>query len=354
MNKQATSTYQEKPHIFTFGKVETITNRRQLLDYGATYYNGKWWEPVCNYQTLAGLLHLTPYHESAIDAWCNIVSGTLIPSQTKANGKRILKKKTMLKGMKDYRTFGNAYFYLRRSRDNRVIAVEHLPALYMRRGKQENEFYYLHQESPAYLLEEPNWTHYDRDIVHIKRYDVRQEIYGVPGYLGALDAAYLNRESTLLKRQFFVNGAHLGFVFVLTSAEILDEDVTAIEDALKDAKGDFGNLFVHIPGEKEGAVKIIPIGDIASKDDFWNVKMSSREDVLAQHRVPLVLMSIMPQNTSGLGKPQDAALVFAKNEVEPFHDELDELNDLAGMTLLTFSPYLLGAESGTGTTESTK
>lgn len=355
MSNPATTPAPAGAKIFSFGKPETVSNRRQLLDHGNVYYNGRWWDPVCNLTLLAGLLHLTPYHESAIDAWCNIVSGTLIPSKTKVNGKRILKKKTMVKAMKDFRTLGNAYLYLRRSRDGRVVEVEHLPALYMRRGKAETEFYYLHQESPSYMLEQPNWTHYDRDVVHLKRYDLRQEIYGVPGYLGALDAAYLNREATLLKRQFFVNGAHLGFVFVLSSADILDEDVTEIEEALKDAKGDFGNLFVHLPGEKEGAVKIIPIGDIASKDDFWNVKNASREDVLAQHRVPLILMSIMPQATGGLGKPQDAALVFARNEVEPFHEELDELNDAAGIELLTFQPYSLGSGSGsaTGTADST-
>jgi PBSX family phage portal protein len=348
MSTPATTAAPAGAKIFSFGKPETVSNRRQLLDHGTAYWNGNWYDPVCNLKLLADLLHLTPYHESAIDAWVNIVSGTLLPSKTKINGKRVLKKKTMVKAMKDYRTFGNAYLYLRRSRDGRVVDVEHLPALYMRRGKRENQFVYLHQESPSYVLEDPNFTYYDRDVVHLKRYDVRQEIYGVPGYLGALDAAYLNREATLLKRQFFVNGAHLGFVFVLSSADILDEDVTEIEEALKDAKGDFGNLFVHLPGEKEGAVKIIPIGDIASKDDFWNVKMASREDVLGQHRVPLILMSIMPTAAGGLGKPQDAALVFARNEVEPFHDELDELNELAGMILLNFQPYSLGSSTNGG------
>lgn len=335
-----------QPRVFTFGEPERITNRRQLFDYGISHFNGRWWEPVIDMKTLASLLHDTPYHESAIDAWINILAGTLIPTKAKYQGKRVLKKRTLLKLLKDYRTFGNFYAFLRRNRAGKIIEVEHLPALYMRRGKEEHEFYYLHQEKATYLLEEPDWTYYDHDVVHLKRYDVRQEIYGVPSYLGALDSAWLNKEATLLKRRFMVNGAHLGFVFVLNSAELPDEDVDGIEDALSSAKGDFGNLFVHLPGEEDGSIKIHPIGDIATKDDYWHVKISSRNDVLAQHRVPLILMSIMPENTSGLGKPQDAAAVFAKNEVLPFHDELDEeLNDAAEITLLKFSAYSLGVST---------
>ena len=326
--------------LFSFGAPETVNSRWQLYDYGRVMWNGRWYEPACDLRMLTNLLHQSPYHESAIDAKNNILSSTVLPTDPQR-----LSKSTLKKLIKDYEVFGNAYAYLLRDKGGRVSSVEHLPALYMRRGSSDREFYYVHLEQQHHFPQQTPFTYYAADVVHLKRYDVRQEIYGVPGYLGALDAAWLNRESTLLKRRFFTNGAHLGFVFTLTAADLPDEDVDGIEEALKSAKGDFGNLFIHIPGEKENAVKVIPIGDIASKDDFWNVKITSRNDVLAQHRVPLVLMSIMPEGTGNLGKPQDAAVVFAKNEVSPLHEVLDEINMAAGMKLMEFKPYSLDSLS---------
>ncbi len=337
------TTLPPKARAFSFGQTEVLDRRNQLFDYNETCWNGLYWEPRFDLRTLSNLLHKTPYHESAIDAKTNILLTTIkLPKQ----GRKI-SPETLKRLMKDYQVFGQCFPYFKRDRWGKLVSIQHLPALAMRRGGTTEQFLYLHNEQSLYSLENTlDYTWYEGTILHLKNYDLRQEIYGVPSYLGALDAAWLNREATLLRRRFYNNGAHLGGVFILTAADISDDDVDDLEEQILAAKGvgNFKNLFMHLPGEEKDAFRFVPVGDIAAKDDFWNIKVASRNDVLAQHRVPLVLMSIMPETTSGLGKPQDAAVVFAKNEVEPLHLVFDEINRFAGETVMEFVDYTLPSQ----------
>lgn len=325
---------------FHFGEPEVVTNRSQLYDFGEVSFNGKWYEPRFEQKTFADLLIQTAYHESAIDAKVNILLTTI--KLKKENSK--ISYKTLTKLVKDYLTLGHCYPYFRKRRNGQLIEVEHLPGLVMRRGKKQDEFYYLKHAQQVLVDDDTiNYVHYPKNVLHLKRYDLTQGIYGIPSYLGALDAAYLNSEATLLRRRFYNNGAHMGFVFLLTAADIDDDSVDDLEEQMLASKGvgNFKNLFLHMPGENADAVKIMPVGDIATKDDYWNIKISSRNDVLAQHRVPLVLLSIMPETTGGLGKPQDAAIVFAKNEAEPLQKIFEEINSFAGETVIEFNEYKL-------------
>jgi PBSX family phage portal protein len=328
-----------RPRAFSFGEFEVVDHRNQLFDWNETTWNGRWWEPRFNHHTLADLLHKTPYHESAMDAKTNILLTTVVLPK---KGRKVAPM-TLWKLAKDYLTYGHCYPLFRRDRWGRLLQLEHLPAIAMRRGKKETDFVFLNQELAVFDVDSADIVEYRENVLHLKRYDLKQEIYGAPGYLGALDAAWLNREATLLRRRYNNNGAHMGGMFVLTAANIEDADVDAFEQQILAAKGvgNFKNLFLHLPGEDKDSVRFIPVGEIANKDDFWNVKISSRNDVLAQHRVPLVLMSIMPESTGGLGKPQDAAVVFARNEIEPFQLVMDEINVAAGETVFDFSDYVL-------------
>lgn len=337
---KTTSTNENKARAFTFGESEVVGKRNQIFDNEECYWNGHYWETRIEQGMLADLVEQTPYHGSAIDAKCNILLGTLKTS-------KLLNYQTVEKIIKDYELFGNAYIYFERNRRDEIIAIHHLPALRTRRGKKPTEFYYLKDQAmSSYLgdtISPKHLLHFKKDVLHLKRYDPKQSIYGVPSYLGIIDSAWLSKESILLRRRFYSNGAHMGFVFVLTSADTPDDDIDAIEESMMQSKGvgNFKNMFLHLPGEKPDSVKIMPVGDIATKDDYWNIRLSSRADVLSQHRVPLQLMSIMPESTGSLGKPQDAALVFATNEVKPMHLTLEQINLFAQTTVIEFQDYAL-------------
>jgi PBSX family phage portal protein len=126
------------------------------------------------------------------------------------------------------------------------------------------------------------------------------------------------------------------------------DDIDNLRQALRDSKGpgNFKNLFVYAPNGKKDGMQVIPVSEVAAKDDFWNIKNATRDDQLAGHRVPPQLMGIIPTNTSGFGDAEKAARVFAANELEPLQERLLEMNDIVGKEVIKFRPYTLGEVAG--------
>ncbi len=92
-------------------------------------------------------------------------------------------------------------------------------------------------------------------------------------------------------------------------------------------------------------MQIIPLSEVAAKEEFLNIKAVTRDDVLAAHRVPPQLMGIVPGNTGGFGAVMPAAQVFARNEIEPLQARLSELNEWLGMPFMKFRPYIVGVQT---------
>ena len=89
-------------------------------------------------------------------------------------------------------------------------------------------------------------------------------------------------------------------------------------------------------------MQLIPISEVTAKDEFFNVKNLTRDDVLAAHRVPPQLMSIVPTNQTGFGPVKDAANVFVRNELRPLQTRFKELNAWGGEAVVEFDEYELG------------
>lgn len=139
-------------------------------------------------------------------------------------------------------------------------------------------------------------------IFHLMEPDINQEIYGLPGYLSAIPSALLNESATLFRRKYYINGSHAGFIMYMTDAAQNQEDVNNLRNAMKSAKGpgNFRNLFMYSPNGKKDGLQIIPLSEVAAKDEFLNIKNVSRDDMMAAHRVPPQMMGIMPNNVGGL------------------------------------------------------
>lgn len=69
----------------------------------------------------------------------------------------------------------------------------------------------------------------------------------------------------------------------------------------KDSKGpgNFRNLFVYSPTGKKDGIQLVPVSEVAAKDEFNSIKNQTRDDVLASLRIPPQLMRIVPQNAGG-------------------------------------------------------
>ena len=176
---------------------------------------------------------------------------------------------------------------------------------------------------------------------HLVENDINQEIYGLPQYLSALNSAWLNESATLFRRKYYENGSHAGFILYLTDTAQNEGDIANLRKALKDSKGpgNFRNLFMYSPNGKKDGLQVIPVSEVAAKDEIFNIKNVTRDDMLAAHRVPPQLMGIIPTNSGGFSSPDVAAQVFARNELEPLQNKFLELNDWIGEEVVRFKEY---------------
>ena len=105
--------------------------------------------------------------------------------------------------------------------------------------------------------------------------------------------------------------------------------------------GNFRNLFMYSPNGKKDGIQIIPLSEVAAKDEFLNIKNVSRDDMMAAHRVPPQMMGIMPINVGGFGDVEKVSLVFVRNELIPLQKRLAELNEWIGETVISLNEYKL-------------
>ena len=329
-DKPISATNAAGPQAFTFGEPEAVMDRREILDYVECWLNGEWYETPISFDGLARSLRAATHHGSAVHFKAQVVASTFRPHP-------LLSRATVHKLALDFITFGNGYLERVSNRLGGTLELRHALAKYMRRGKTLNSYWFVrgwqqeHEFAPG-------------AICHVIEPDVHQEIYGLPQYLASLQSAWLNESATLFRRRYYNNGSHAGFILYLTDPAQDQSDVDAMRGALKSAKGvgNFKNLFYYSPNGKKDGITLIPIGEAAAKDEFFNIKNVSRDDQLAAHRVPPQLMGVVPANAGGFGDVVNAARVFARNEIQPLQSTLaTAINDWAGEVVAVFDPYQL-------------
>jgi hypothetical protein len=75
----------------------------------------------------------------------------------------------------------------------------------------------------------------------------------------------------------------IGGSWYMTDAAQKEEDVSALRYATA-GPGNLRYLFMYAPGGKEKGIQSIPISEVSAKDEFFNIKNVTRDDVLAAHR----------------------------------------------------------------------
>ncbi|RCV89736.1 phage portal protein [Billgrantia montanilacus] len=322
---------------FSFGEPEPVTSMRDIWYEGVWLSPDEWYEPPIPLSILAKSYRATAHHGSALQVKRNILLRTFQPHE-------LLGRQAFSALALDYLVFGNGYLEEVVGRLGRRLPFRHLRAKYMRRGGANADRYWW---VPNYLekVELPRGR-----VVHLLEPDIDQSIYGVPDYIGSLQSAWLNESATLFRRRYYLNGSHAGFIMYVNDPAQDQGDIDAIRTALKESKGpgNFRNLFMYSPGGKKDGVQIIPVSEVAAKDDFFNIKNLTRDDQLAGHRIPPQLMGVVPMNTAGFGDVEKAARVFVANELEPLQATMMEINELMGEEIVRFRPYSLDAPGGGG------
>lgn len=314
---------------FTFGEPESVLSGREIFDYLECWFNGRWYEPPLSLDGLARSVKASVHLDSGLRFKRNQLTRTFIPH-------KLLSREAFDQYAQDYLALGNGYVEARRSMIGTRMTLKPTLAKYMRVGKDDRYF------------QVQGWKdehEFDQgSIFHLRELDLHQEIYGLPEWLCALQSALLNQSATLFRRKYYENGSHAGFILYMTDAAQNESDIDDLRTALKNSKGpgNFRNLFVYAPNGKKEGIQLIPVSEVAAKDEFNSIKDQTQGDVLAALRVYPQLMGIVPKNAGGFGSPQEAAQVWATLELEPIQTRLALLNDWVGEEVVRFKPFEIG------------
>ncbi|WP_263143980.1 phage portal protein [Pseudomonas sp. RIT-PI-AD] len=308
---------------FTFGEPTPVLGGRGIFDYLECWFNGRWYEPPLSLDGLARSTRAAVHLGSGLAFKRNMLARTFVPHPRLSRA--AFEQLTM-----DWLWSGNGYLEQRRSVLGSPIRFEPLLAKYMRVGR-EGEFYQVAGWQNEHLFDPGT-------VCQLREADIDQEIYGMPEWVSALQSALLNEAATLFRRKYYENGSHAGFILYMTDAAQDQADIDDLRKAMKEAKGpgNFRNLFVYAPNGKKEGIQVIPVSEVAAKDEFASIKNLSRDDLLAALRIPPQLMGIVPQNAGGFGSIRDAAEVYAQNELEPVQARLQQVNEWAGDELVKF------------------
>lgn len=308
---------------FSFGDPEPVLSRATMLDMLQCWHNHRWYEPPISLDGLARAFRSSPHHSSAIILKRNMLAASLSPSS-------LISRRAFAGMVQDYLVLGNAYAQVTRNRLGGVLAIEQALAKYVRRGVKAGQYWWVPNVGQEVEFDAGG-------VIHISAPDINQEIYGLPEYLSALQSALLNENATLFRRRYYENGSHAGYI-LYASGSFNNTDIDSMRDALKKSKGpgNFRNLFVHAPEGKEHAIKLLPIAEAGAKDEFLGIKNTTRDDVLAAHRVPPQLLGVVPSNAGGFGNIAQATDVFFELEIEPLQSVFMEINDQLGSDVIQF------------------
>ena len=318
---------------FTFGDPLPVLDGREVFDYLECWLNGRWYEPPLALDGLAKSTRASVFLQSGLNFKRNMLARTFIPH-------RLLNRQTFEQFALDWLWCGNAYLEKRRNMLGQALGLLPPLAKYMRRGADLETYYQVRGWKDEHEFERGS-------ICHLREADINQEVYGLPEWLSALQSALLNESATLFRRKYYQNGSHAGFIMYMTDASQNEADVDALRQALKSAKGpgNFRNLFVYAPNGKKDGLQLIPVSEVAAKDEFGSIKNISRDDLLAALRIPPQLMGIVPTNAGGFGSLREAAEVWAVNELEPIQARLAQVNEWLGEEVIRFRPFELPAKN---------
>lgn len=307
----------DKPSIM-FELPEPVDPTSWMTHYTEVFYDpwGEYYQPPIDRKGLARLTRANAHHGAILMARRNMVAGRFESGA--------VPRTTITAFVHNYLQSGDAALLKLRNYWGQVVGLVPLSSVYLRRGRGR------------FVLLQPNGLQREipeEDVIWLAQYDPEQQVYGLPDYLGGMQSALLNRDATLFRRKYFLNGAHMGFIFYATDPNMDDEQEEAMKEMIASAKGvgNFRSMFVNIPNGKPDGIKLIPVGDIATKDEFAAIKAITSQDVLTSHRFPAALAGIIPVNGSALGDPEKYSATYARNEVLPLCELIKDTINSSGI-----------------------
>lgn len=306
----------------SFGEPESVL-ADEFADYLGVFLHqqGEYYEPPVSKRGLAQLLRANAYH-----GWMPTHRTRQVLRYTRSSS--ALAVTELEKLLLDYLVTGELYALLTFNPLGQVLKVEHLPSVYMRVRPATSS-----KPRFALVLPDQTITNYQADeVLHLTQPDLLQGVYGLPAYFGAIHSILLNEAATLFRRKYFRNGAHMGSIFVTTATELKPADEKAITQKIKQSKGigNFRSMYLHLPSNRKAqeVITVIPVGDVATRDEFEKIKHTSQADIMAAWGTRQEVAGLAPDNFGSTGDIDKLVELDFWTNTYPVLQKLERFNEL--------------------------
>lgn len=304
----------EQQQIIVYGDPLSAVDITHLSDHQEIYFNnyGGYYNPPISNRGLFSLTLANPFHGTLADFKSQKLSQYFMPNT-------LVSRKTVKKLAYEYNIFGNAYLYLKRNARGVVVEVQHIPTRLMK-IIDLNRHGFFNTIGQLEKFEEG-------DIWHWKDYSSDQDLFGVPYWYGGLHSILLHEQTVLFPRRFFANGAHAG-VIIATSG-LLGKDEETIRGKINGLKGggNFDTKVLGFPaGDIDKLIKVIKLGE-TENIDYSKMRDQCKKEICSAWRIRPELAGMMPENTGGSGDLDKIRTMFYEDELVPYMQEFQELND---------------------------
>lgn len=314
---------------YTFGDPEPVLGR--VLDYLGVFMNSwsGYYEPPISLPGLSRMRHANAQHGRCLTFKRNIISRFFIPN-------KIIGIDDFRAACYEHQVFGMSYFKRYINRVGKLTRLEHLPTLNMRRKpdtkKGLSQFCWITNRFNTPLDFKPG------EVLQTREYDTVQQVYGIPDWLCAMQSLLLNEDATLFRRRYYQNGCHIGYILYTTDPNLDPKTEKMLIEKMKEGKaaGNFRSLYINIPGGKEKAVQVIPVGDISQKDEFQRIKNVSSDDIIIGHGIQPALAGVRPEGNQGFGDIEKILKVYIETDVKSMVKPFLNLNSQLGAPIFTF------------------
>ncbi|MGR6871188.1 phage portal protein [Pseudomonas sp. HK3] len=292
-------------YSISFGDTESVMSENPA-EYLGVFYNEweNYYEPPVSRAGLAKLFLANTHHSSSRSFFANMLCKFF-------KGSDALSYLEFRSACIDYASFGEMYFQRINNAAGYTIALKHQPTLNMRKGKNGRYIKLISNNDPIRFKKD--------EIIQLNDYDIMQKVYGWPPYMALIQSVILNESATLFRRRYYVNNAMMGYIFFTNDPDLPEKEKEKLKNEIKNSKGvgNFKSMFIHAPNGSPDSVKLIPVGDKATQDNFADIKRISQNDILAAWRMPGELAGVQPEDKSGRGDAIKAAKVYVEMEILP-------------------------------------
>jgi PBSX family phage portal protein len=202
----------------------------------------------------------------------------------------------------DHEIFGNGYLEIVRNNKKEIAELYHIPARYTQLINKNDKMMLKQTVGTTELYYKPfegeKYQHDDKmhEYIHIKSYNPNSRFYGVPDYMGAVAAMYLDNSANEFNTRRFINNALPDSIIKMYG---FDKDSDAENDIKNFFQGNFKGvenagkvLLLWAEDKEKNTIEVDKMSGEIKEASFRGLRMDNREEVLAAHGVPARLAGV--------------------------------------------------------------